>query len=268
VEDVDLLCAPDVAAHRAGVPRDPGDVLRDQIAVRDHCMPPRLRFAILDSPAGATPQTVLEARRALGSPNAALYYPWIDLVGGRRVPPCGHVAGIYARADARAGPHDPPANELLEGVVDLERDLSDADQAGLDPAGVNCLRALPGRGIRVYGARTLSVEPAWTFVSVRRVAIAFERRAQRDLQPFVFEPNGPELWSQVRRELDARCQELWRQGALAGDAPEQAYFVHCDAETNTAADRDAGRLVAVVGLAVVSPAQFVIVRIVGEGARR
>jgi phage tail sheath protein FI len=268
VDDVDLVCAPDLTRPIEGAARSADAVIRDQIAVRDHCDRLWQRLAILDAPPGGSASDALAARGRLASPNGALYYPWLVVAGGRRVPPCGHVAGVYARCDAATGPQQAPANEVVEGVVDLEVQVSDAEQAGLDPNGVNCIRALPGRGIRIYGARTLSTEPAWSYVPVRRVATTFARRAEGYMAAFVFEPNDPSLWARARRELTAECEDLWRHGALAGAAPDEAFFVHCDAETNTPADRDAGRLVAVVGLAVVSPASFVIVRVVGEAARR
>jgi uncharacterized protein len=211
---------------------------------------------------------VLAQRRELDSHNAALYFPWLDT--GLRdqegtiqyVPPCGHVAGVYARSDMRAGVHKAPANEVLEGVLDLEINLSNAQQGALNPQGVNALRAFPGRGIRVWGARTLSPNSAWIYVNVRRLFLTAGRWIERNLASTVFEPNDPNLWARILRELNAYFNGLFQQGALKGATPAAAFYVKCDAEINPPAVRDAGQVITEIGLAPVVPGEFVVVRII------
>jgi phage tail sheath protein FI len=156
-----------------------------------------------------------------------------------------------------------PANVALAGVLAPEVNLNDAQQRLL-PEGLNCLRAFPGRGTLVWGARTLSCDPAWRYVSVSRLFITVGRWARQNLASVVFEPNDQGLWARVERELSAYCAELFRRGALAGAKAEDAFYVHCDATTNSPEDREAGRLTAEVGLAPILPNEFVIVRITSE----
>jgi phage tail sheath protein FI len=210
---------------------------------------------------------LLEQRRALSSPNATLYYPWILVQPDRRavarsVPPCGHVAGIYTTTDRRVGVHKAPANEPLQGALDLEVAVTDDLQAALNPVGVNCLRSFPGRGIRVWGARTLSPEAAWTYVNVRRLFLTAARWIELNLADTVFEPNDAALWGRVRRELTAYFEELHRQGALRGASPEQSFYVRCDATTNSG--REPGQIVAELGLAAAAPNEFIVVYVVHE----
>jgi len=158
--------------------------------------------------------------------------------------------------------HKAPANEVLHGVSDLVPDVSDADQAELNPIGVNCLRAFPGRGIRVWGARTLSREPAWTYISVRRLFLTVGRWIERNLTDVPFEPNDARLWSRIERELTTYFSELLRQGALKGNTAADAFYVKCNAETNPQEGRDAGKVVTEIGLAPSVPAEFIVVRII------
>src|SRR5262249_47074291 len=170
-------------------------------------------------------------------------------------------AGIYARVDARIGVHKPPANEIIEGTIDLERDLDDEDQSLLNEVGVNCLRAFPGRGIRVWGARTLSGLPEWRYVNVRRLFTTLVRWIARSCQDLVFDAYPPALWEGIRGRLNSYCYTLFQKGALKGDAPAEAYYVKCDAETNPPEEREQGRVISEVGLAPVMPAEFIVVRI-------
>jgi len=176
------------------------------------------------------------------------------------------VAGIYARTDQHTGVHKAPANEALRGVIDLEIRLTAAQQEALNPAGsaggINCVRAFPGRGIRVWGARTLTDDPAWTYVNVRRLVLTVKRWLDRTMAGVVFEPNDLKLWIRIRREVTAFLRDLFQRGALRGNTPEQAFFVKCDAETNPPEVRALGRVVAEVGLAVQVPSEFVVARIV------
>jgi phage tail sheath protein FI len=272
VDDVDLVCLPDASRLRrpgelpTAAP-DPAVVRALQRAVIDHCENAGTQVAILDSLPRAGQQAVLEQRRALTSANATLYYPWIlvaadDGSGLAFVPPCGHVAGAYASTDRRVGVHKAPANEVVQGALDLELRVTDDLQAALNPVGVNCLRAFPGRGIRIWGARTLSTDSAWTYVNVRRLLLTAGRWVAANLGGTLFEPNDEALWGRIRRELTAYFTDLQRQGALRGETPEEAFFVRCDAETN--ASREPGRVVAEVGLAASRPNEFIVVHVVHE----
>jgi phage tail sheath protein FI len=285
IADIDLVCVPDIVMK---APEPPGNLVFDQAQVfalqrqvLEHCQRMGERFAILDSlplvDGQYGTQVGLSLERAIEEhwgelvpTDGALYFPWLrvaPLTGSapQLVPPCGHVAGIYARTDAQIGVHKAPANEIVEGAVDLEVQLTDADQRDLNEAGVNCIRSFPGRGIRVWGARTLSGLPNWRYVNVRRLFLTLIRWIEHNTSDLVFEPNGPPLWDRVRTRLGAYCYELLQHGALKG-RPAEAYFVKCDAETNPLEVRMAGQLICDVGLAPVMPAEFVVVRITQSAA--
>lgn len=281
LETVDLVCIPDLmrgaaallARRAAGAQVTDGEreAARDaslgmQEEVLEHCDRLGDRMALLDSLPDATPDLVREQRARLAGTNGALYYPWLRAEGGAPgtpalVPPCGHVAGVYARSDARAGVHRAPANERLEGVVDVETPLDDARQGELNPVGVNCIRAFPGRGVRVWGARTLSADPAWRYVSVRRVFLTLARWVALNLPGAAFEPSTPLLWARIGREVGAYLHEQHRRGALRGRTPGQAFYVRCDAAVNPPEVRQAGMVVTEVGLAPLAPNEFVVVRL-------
>ena len=272
VDDIDLVCAPDIvwrAGAAADVPvtsADAADMVALQRAVYEHCEAHGERFALLDSlPALAVgdPATggVLWQRARLASSMAALYYPWIVADDGT-VPPCGHVAGAISRSDRQSGVHRAPANQELLGAVDLAAALSPADVARLTVAQVNPLRAIAGRGIRIWGARTIAADPAWRYVSARRLVIAIARWARERLERLAFEPNDGALWRQLRLAVSAHLEELFAAGALAGAVPAQAYYVRCDEETNPPAVRDVGRVVVQVGVAPTVPNEFIVVHIV------
>ncbi|MGH6628828.1 MAG: phage tail sheath family protein, partial [Burkholderiales bacterium] len=177
------------------------------------------------------------------------------------VPPSGHVAGIYARNDTERGVHKAPANEIVRGALETELTLTKGEQDVLNPMGVNCIRSFTGRGLRVWGARTISSDPAWRYVNVRRLFNYVEKSIERGTQWVVFEPNDPDLWARVRRDVTAFLTGVWRDGALFGMTPQEAFFVKCDAETNPPDVRDRGQLVIEIGLAPVKPAEFVIFRL-------
>src|SRR5262249_47204523 len=185
--------------------------------------------------------------------NAALYHPWVKVASPganlRSVPRCGHVAGIFARTDARVGVFKAPANAVVVGVLDLDPVVDTDAQRELNPEGVNCLRALPGRSIRVFGARTLSRQDEWRYVSVRRLVLALRRWLDRHMAFVTFEPNGPRLWVRIRRELTIYLTQLWQDGALAGATPDEAFFVKCDVATNPPESREIGGVVTEIGLA-------------------
>ncbi len=261
----DLVCAPDVMPA-AGAAVDHARIAALQTEILAHCEDFD-RFAILDAVPHAASTEVTTQRAALTSPDGALYHPWVKVPeGGRLVPPCGHVAGVYARCDRRAGVHKPPANVELHDVFDLEIAVGDALGAELNAAGVNCLRALPGRGIRIWGARTLSDDPAWRYVSVRRVLLTAARRIAASLADIAFEVNDFKLWMRVERELGAYFDGLWRQGALKGKAPAEAFYVRCDAEINPEPERRQGRLHAEIGVAIAQPNELIVVRLVHDEA--
>jgi uncharacterized protein len=269
LDTFDLICAPDVMRLRqpGDLPPDPVEVGTMQKAVLNHCDGLGDRFAILDSLPSASVNEVLTQRRELRGTNGALYYPWIRVPDGPTftngfIPPCGHVAGVYARSDQHGGIHKPPANEILEGVLDLEVNLSDAQQGLLNPEGINCLRALPGRGIRVWGARTLSNDPAWIYVNVRRLFLTVGRWIERNMVEAVFEPNDSRLWTRISRELSAYFYGLFQRGALMGGTAQEAYYVKCDAETNPPEVREVGMVITEIGLAPALPKEFIVVRII------
>lgn len=233
----------------------------------------RYRIAVLDSPPGVDMQEVREIRGAIDTPYAAYYYPWVMVSnplarpGNDRIPqeialpPSGFIAGIYARNDVQRGVWKAPANEVVRGAIRLEREINHAQQQVLNPLGVNCLRFFPGRGYRVWGARTASSDPEWKYVNVRRYFIFLEHSIDRSTQWVVFEPNGERLWRNVRATVSAFLYNQWVSGALLGASPEEAYFVRCDRSTMTQDDLDNGRLICLVGVAVLKPAEFVIFRI-------
>jgi phage tail sheath protein FI len=260
---VDLVCLPDPVKSRSA------SFERQQLVV-NHCETLGDRFAILDSWLGDEKEGVSEQWSSINGNNGALYYPWIRVRGfddhTLLVPPCGHVAGVYARTDESRGVHKAPANEVLEGVVDLEKphgkQLTNADQDFLNPNRVNCLRSFPGRGIRVWGARTLGGHDTWTYVNVRRLFLTAVRWINWHMTDVVFEPNDARLWARIERDLNTYFLEQFRRGALKGGTPQEAYYVKCNAETNPPELRDLGQVVTEIGLAPANPYEFVVVRLI------
>jgi phage tail sheath protein FI len=267
-EDATMVCCPDLmAAYQAGM-LDRDGVRAVQAGMIAHCEKQGDRMAILDPLPDLTPQEVKQWREKdtnYDSKFAALYYPWIKVSGpdGKdiAVPPSGHVAGLYARNDNERGVHKAPANDVLRGVVQVVTPVTKGEQDTLNPAGVNCIRSFTGRGIRVWGARTLSSDPAWRYINVRRLFSFVEKSIERGTQWVVFEPNDSDLWARVRRDVGAFLTGVWRSGALFGLSPDQAFFVKCDEELNPQDVRDRGQLVIEIGLAPVKPAEFVIFRL-------
>ena len=266
---IDLVCTPDIMWPYGPGNRqpDPAEVGRMQVEILKHCEELGDRFAILDSLPGVDEDGVLQQRLGLKGINGALYYPWIKVLNGPEsasgfVPPCGHIAGIYARSDQRIGVHKAPANEVLEGVVDLEVSVDSNRQGRLNPAGINCLRAFPGRGIRVWGARTLSGDPVWIYVNVRRLFLTLGRWIECNMADVVFEPNDSSLWARIKLELTSYLNGFFEQGALKGNTPDAAFYVKCDDETNPNEVRDAGMVVTEIGLAPSVPGEFIIIRII------
>jgi hypothetical protein len=178
------------------------------------------------------------------------------------VPPSGHIAGVYSRVDSTRGVHKAPANEPVRGALDLEYRITKEEQGELNSNSVNCIRFFPGQGIRIWGARTLAQSSSeWRYVNVRRLFNMIEESIAQSTMWVVFEPNDSTLWNSIKRDVSAFLTMLWRQGALKGATPEEAFFVKCDAETNPRDIIDAGLVVTVIGIAPVKPAEFVIFRI-------
>ncbi len=266
LEVVDLVCAPDIMRRIPGEQSDHSLIREMQNLVLEQCDRLGDRFAILDSPPDVMKDQIKDARRGLISKNGALYYPWLRVEDGDGtvpgcVPPCGHVAGIYARTDERVGPFKAPANELVEGVVDLTVHLSDEEQGPLNDMGVNCLRYFGGRGLRVWGARTLSGLPDWMYVNVQRLFIMLGRWIQQYQAHVSFESHTEKLWARIERDMNVYLGELFQRGALKGDTPSQAFYVKCDAETNSTFGREQGYLVTEIGLCPRVPGEFLVVQV-------
>jgi uncharacterized protein len=245
-------------------------------AIGDHCKNMGDRVAIFD-----TPEVVVDENGDLDTklldpddskkviPDdtdyAALYFPWIQVFDPASdkniyVPPSGHIAGVYARVDALRGVFKAPANESVLGAIGLRYEISKIKQSGLNPNGINCIRALNGN-IRVWGARTLGKSNGVQYINVRRLLNYLRESIDEGTQWAVFEPNSPDLWAKIRRNVNAFLLTVWRSGALFGTTPEQAFFVKCDEETNPPELRDQGQVMTEIGVAIVKPAEFVIFRI-------
>lgn len=265
IEDVSIVA----------VPGQVGAAL--QQGVIDHCELMRYRFAVLDTrPAPLdTLSDAQDQRQQFDTKYAAMYYPWLSIpdpfpenianVNDYAVPPSGHLVGIYARTDIDRGVHKSPANEVVRGITGLQRKVNKEQQDILNPypVNLNVIRDFRdnNRGIRVYGGRVITSDPDWKYVNVRRLMIFIEASIDRGLQWVVFEPNSEPLWARVQRTITNFLTVVWRNGALEGTSPEEAFFVRCDRTTMTQTDIDNGRLIVQVGVAPVKPAEFVIVRI-------
>jgi uncharacterized protein len=267
VDEVTMVICPDAVAF-AGNGDDTGfrDLQGKMIA---HCENMGDRMAILDPPPNMSPQDALDWRmNAAGydSKFATLYYPWLEVMDpiSKRpllVPPSGHVAGVWARTDGTRGVHKAPANEVTLGVNGVAFQITGEEQGGLNQRGINCIRAFPGRGIRIWGARTLSSDPEWRYVNVRRLFNYVSESIMEGTQWAVFEPNDERLWSSLRISASNFLNRTWRQGALFGASPGDAYYVKCDSETNPQDVIEAGQVVVEIGICPTKPAEFVIFRI-------
>jgi Bacteriophage tail sheath protein len=271
IDEIALVAAPGIT----------DDAVRDKLVA--HCAQTGDRFAILDGPATATDLTIL-TRTAADSPSggvmpkktdlAAWYFPWIQVFDpGTKLlqpagdafiaaPPSGHVAGIYARVDNNRGVHKAPANEPILGALGVTQALSKADQDGLNPKGLNCIRVLNGN-ILLWGARTVGgdANADLKYINVRRTLLFLRESIDEGTQWVVFEPNEPGLWQKITRNVTAFLTNVWRSGALFGTTPAEAFYVKCDAETNPPELRELGMVVTEIGVAIVRPAEFVIFRI-------
>jgi hypothetical protein len=261
LEDISIVAAP---GHSADPDEDMAQA--NALALISHAERMQYRIAVLDSMPGQSIAAVREFRGKLDSKHAALYYPWVKVIDPltgveNHYPPSGFVAGIYARNDVDRAVYKAPANEVVRLAIGFEKLLSKAQQEVLNPEGVNCFRFFEGRGMRLWGARTISSDPEWKYVNLRRYFAYLERSIDKGTQWAVFEPNGERLWANVRRTIEDFLLNEWQNGALLGDRPEKGYFVKCDRSTMTQNDLDNGRLVCLVGVAALRPAEFVIFRI-------
>ena len=269
IDEITMLAVPDLmAAYQQGALNSEG-LKAVQLAMIAHCELMNNRVCILDAPPNMNAQQAKEWRIDLAgydSKQAALYWPWIKVMDPVRgeaihIPPSGHMAGIWARTDDTRGVHKAPANEVVRGAISLELQITKGEQEQLNPVGVNCIRAFPGKGIRVWGARTLSSDAEWKYLNVRRLFNMVEQSILNGTDWTVFEPNDFKLWLSVRRNVNAFLRGVWRSGALFGESEEQAFWVKCDEENNPPESRDLGELHVDIGIAPVKPAEFVVFRI-------
>lgn len=273
-DDVTMVMVPDLvtAATKEDGSIDLGMWKSVQLALINHCEGQANRMAVLDAPPGMSPQQIKEWRSDTAmydSAFAALYYPWLEVANPAAtngnteimVPPSGHMAGIWARTDETRGVWKAPANEVVRGALDVETNITKAEQGMLNPIGINCIRPFGTQGIRVWGARTLSSNTDWTYINVRRLFNMIETTIMNGTSFAVFEPNDQKLWEGLKRTVGSFLRGLWRDGALFGATAEQAFFVKCDEETNPPDSIDQGRVIVEVGIAPVKPAEFVIFRV-------
>ncbi len=273
-EDVTIVVVPDLitAATKDDGSLDLGLWKAVQTTLITHCELNGNRMAILDAPPGMSPQQIRDWRNGVAmydSAYAALYYPWIKVenpIGTNGdaevlIPPSGHIAGVWARTDDTRGVWKAPANDTIRGCLDVEYGVTQNEQAVLNPVGINCIRPFGTRGIRIWGARTLSSDSDWRYINVRRLFNMVEATIVQGTQWAVFEPNDVSLWEGIKRTLNSFLRGLWSAGALFGASVDQAFYVKCDAETNPPESVDQGLLIVEVGIAPVKPAEFVVFRI-------
>ncbi len=268
IDDIAIVALPDGGAYADEV---------NSLAAADrligHAERLRYRIAVVDGRQNSSMTDIRRFRGQFDSKYAALYHPWVEILDPTQraaqgapprrllLPPSGFVAGIYARSDIQRGVHKAPANEVVLGLTKFELNINKGRQDVLNPEGINALRFFEGRGNRVWGARTLSSDPEWKYVNVRRLFIFMEHSIDKSTQWAVFEPNNERLWRNISQTIEDFLFTLWRDGALIGEKPEKAYFVHCDRTTMTQNDLDNGRLICLIGVAPTKPAEYVIFRI-------
>lgn len=291
IDDVAFVAVPDLMSGKdpsneahAFEPFSTEQLCAAQTDVITSCLRTRDRMAILDVPPNPDPEATRKRTRpgvqepprwaiayrgALPTSSfGALYHPWIAVddplrlrTAARFVPPSGHVAGMFARTDRLRGVHKPPANETLEGVFDVREAIDEPAHGDLNEAAVNAIRAIPGRGVLVLGARTLEPDIRWRYVNVRRLFSIIEETLDEQMQWLTFEPNNPRLWRDIERAVSGLLERLFRAGMLDGANADEAYFARCDASTNPTPEVDEGRVTCVLGIQPPYPAEFVIVRI-------
>jgi uncharacterized protein len=268
IDDIAIVALPDGGAY--------GDIDLCAAAADSliaHAQALRYRFAVIDTQFNSSMTQVRNFRGRFDSSHAALYYPWVEILDPTQcgaqgappprlqLPPSGFIAGIYARTDGARGVFKAPANEAILGLVGLEDNIDKARQEVLSSEGINPLRSFEGRGNLVWGARTISSDPEWRYINVRRLLIFLEHSIDKGTQWAVFEPNDEWLWANIRDAVADFLFVIWKSGVLMGRTPEEAYFVRCDRTTMSQDDLDNGRLVCLIGVAPTKPAEFVIFRI-------
>ncbi|HEX7843004.1 MAG TPA: phage tail sheath subtilisin-like domain-containing protein [Kofleriaceae bacterium] len=263
IDDISIIAAPG-STFGYEVNQDDANTVISLLI--QHCQYMRYRIAVIDSGNAQTLNAVQDMRARFDSSWAAMYYPWVRILDPVTrapifLPPSGFVSGIYARNDITRAVYKAPANEVVNLSIGFESLLNKAQQDVLNPLGVNCFRFFEGRGYRLWGGRTMSSDPEWKYVSLRRYFAYLEHSIDRGTQWAVFEPNGPLLWNNIRQTIEDFLYNEFTSGALLGDKPDKAYFVRCDRSTMTQNDLDNGRLVCLIGLCPVKPAEFVIFRI-------
>jgi uncharacterized protein len=268
IDDIAIVAAPD-----ASTLANDDEIILATGALIAHAEASRYRIAVVDGPPESSMNEIRRFRGKFDSKYAALYHPWIITLDPLEraaqgapprklpLPPSGFVCGIYARTDIDRGVHKAPANEIVRGLTQFEININKPRQDVLNPEGINALRFFPGRGSRVWGARTMSSDPEWKYVNVRRLFIYLEHSIDKATQWAVFEPNNERLWANIRRTVEDFLLVQWRSGALLGEKPEKAYFVRCDRTTMTQNDLDNGRMICLIGVSPTKPAEFVIFRI-------
>lgn len=268
IDDIAIEAIPD-----AGALDSPDEQFATASLLIQHCESLKYRFAIVDGPQGSSINDIREFRGNFDSTYAALYHPWIEIIDPNQqivpgappakllLPPSGFMAGIYGRVDVARGVFKAPANEVVQGLDRFESNIDKGRDDVLNPEGINALRFFPDRGNRVWGARTLSSDPLWKYINVRRLFIYLEHSIDKATQWAVFEPNNETLWQQVAQAVKDFLRVQWLSGALLGSTADQAYFVRCDRSTMTQNDLDNGRMICLVGVAPTRPAEFVIFRI-------
>jgi phage tail sheath protein FI len=262
VDEINIVCIPGITSQTV------------QTAMISHCENLKDRFCVLDPVKDADMGAIQDQKDEVVSDKgyAALYYPWIkvsiETIENSKlkliqdfIPPSGYIAGIYARSDIERGVHKAPANEIIRGALEIKLAITKGEQDILNPLGINCIRAFPGRGIRIWGARTTASDPLWKYINVRRLLLYIEESIDEGTQWVVFEPNNEKLWGRVNATITQFLTRVWRDGALMGTKVEEAFFVKCDRTTMTQDDIDNGRLICMIGVAPVKPAEFVIFRI-------
>jgi hypothetical protein len=268
VDEIAIEAIPDAGAL---------DSLDEQFGTADllisHCESLHYRFAIVDGPVGSSINGIRDFRGNFDSSYAAIYHPWVEIIDPSqqlvpgappsklRVPPSGFMAGIYGRVDVARGVFKAPANEVVHGLDQFESNIDKGRDEVLNPEGINALRRFPDRGYRVWGARTLSSDPLWIYINVRRLFIYLEHSIDKATQWAVFEPNNDTLWRKIAQSVRDFLEVQWRSGALLGATADEAFFVRCDRSTMTQNDLDNGRMICLVGVAPTRPAEFVIFRI-------
>ncbi|MFJ4966486.1 Phage tail sheath protein [Streptomyces sp. ADI96-02] len=269
IEEITMVAVPDLmSAYQRGA-IDAEGVKSVQLALVAHCETMGDRVAILDPLPDLNAQQVRDWRQdysSFDSKYAGLYWPWVKVMNplekrAEFIPPSGHVAGVWARNDDTRGVHKAPANEVMRGVLSPALSVTKGEQAILNPIGVNCIRTFPGQGVRIWGARTLSSDPEWRYLNVRRLFNYVEKSILEGTNWVVFEPNDRYLWEGVSRTVTAFLTRVWRSGALFGRSPAEAFFVRCNEENNPPENRDAGILTIDIGIAPVKPAEFVVFRL-------